>query len=344
MASSRMHSSHNLHYSRSNQFIMISLQRLFFLFLIAFILPSNLSAGNGRIVTLLPEKVTSDDINLFKYIILSYAKLNKTIDLKSLEDWNKLSASDFHQYDAILILDNAVGCNDESSIYHNARLSNLYELGTVLEDENVFLFSSEGTVDLENMQSKSLKLIDAASSFSISGDKPGAFIVIGKNYGTCPTAMKWLNTVFNAENVAAQFHVHMNTNGRIEEKYFVEYFAHESFQCLDSTSIITKESHTVIDSYPLEFSPIVKSSGEDGSSIAVLRETVQVKASFRSRSTKTPKAKISNKCNENIRHVRTRKQVKKATKVAKQSKMWGRYQTKWKSRKNGKRIRARNNQ
>ncbi|GFH48173.1 predicted protein [Chaetoceros tenuissimus] len=322
---------------------MISLQRVYFLFLIAFLFPSNSSAGNGRIVTLLPEKVTSDDINLFKYLILSYAKLSKNIDLKSLEDWNKLSASDFHQYDAILILDNAVGCDDESSIYHNARLSNLYELGIVLKDENVFLFSTEGTVDLDNMQSTSLNLLDAASAFSISREKPGAFIIIGKNYGTCPTAMKWLDIVFNAEESSSQFHMHVNMNGRVEEKYFVESFTHESFQCLDSALINTKGIHTVIDSYPLEFSPIAKIKREDGSSFVVLRETVKVKASFASRSTKTPKTKIYNKCNEDVSYVRTRKQVKKPTKIARQSKMWGRYQTKWTSRKHGKRVRAKNN-
>jgi hypothetical protein len=144
------------------------------------------SASTGRVAIREVEKAYTDGLS---HMVDSYEARNKTIDFKTVAEWNSMNKQDFEQYDALVMV--AFECHSENPF------SNSIMWSSAVHNGNSIIM---GASDININDSSDIKeVVDSAVEFTLSGKGTGSYISIGQMTASCleVNATAWMTEAFN---------------------------------------------------------------------------------------------------------------------------------------------------
>jgi hypothetical protein len=212
---------------------------------------SLVSAKAGRVAIREVDEVYTDGLS---HMVDSYKARNKTVEFKTIDEWNDMSAIDFEQYDALVLV--AFDCPSENPFSNSIMWSSAVEHGNSI---------IMGTSDLSVYNSANVKeVIDSAVEFTLSGHGTGSFISIGQMTETCleVNGTAWISEAFNDE-----FHIRSILPSNYWKNRLVA--RHFAFNSVTEAMVKTVPNSALIlpifTQYPEEWYPLVVNTKTLGS-------------------------------------------------------------------------------
>jgi hypothetical protein len=212
---------------------------------------SLVSAKPGRVAIREVDKVYADGLS---HMVDSYKARNKTVEFKTVDEWNDMSAIDFEQYDALVMV--AFDCPSENPFSNSIMWSSAVEHGNSI---------IMGISDLSVYNSANAKeVIDSAVEFTLSGPGTGSFISIGQMTETCleVNGTAWISEAFNDE-----FHIRSILPSNYWKNRLVA--RHFAFNSVTEAMVKTVPNSALIlpifTQYPEEWYPLVVNTKTLGS-------------------------------------------------------------------------------
>lgn len=144
------------------------------------------SASTGRVAIREVEKTYVDGLS---HMVDSYKARNRTIDFKTVAEWNSMNKQDFEQYDALVMV--AFDCHSENPFSNSIMWSSAVQNGN-----SIIMGASDMNID----DSSNIKeIVDSAVEFTLSGQGTGSYISIGQMTASCleVNATAWMTEAFN---------------------------------------------------------------------------------------------------------------------------------------------------